>query len=207
MIDTPAHAALVIYVVWFVVAFGVRIVMHYQQTGTSGLKGLSPDAPAAEWWAGALLIFSILTGAGAPLLEETGQAPAFVGPSLIRWSGAAIALIGILLTFFAQAAMGRSWRVGVDPAERTELVTSGPFDIVRNPIFSTMVITMLGLTILVANVPAVAAFLGLVAAIEIQVRAVEEPHLRRVHGRRYLRYEQSVGRFYPGIGKVEAKRR
>jgi protein-S-isoprenylcysteine O-methyltransferase Ste14 len=33
---------------------------------------------------------------------------------------------------------GASWRIGVDPDERTTLVTSGPFAIARNPIFTAM---------------------------------------------------------------------
>jgi protein-S-isoprenylcysteine O-methyltransferase Ste14 len=39
------------------------------------------------------------------------------------------------------ASMGASWRIGVDPSERTDLVTGGAFALVRNPIFSAMLLT------------------------------------------------------------------
>ncbi len=94
---------------------------------------------------------------------------------------------------------------GVDESERTELVTAGPFAIVRNPIFAAMVPTSLGLALLVPNVVALAAFLALVIALELQVRLVEEPYLMRTHGERYLLYASRVGRFVPGVGKLKAR--
>jgi protein-S-isoprenylcysteine O-methyltransferase Ste14 len=51
------------------------------------------------------------------------------------------------------------------------------------------------------NPLALAAFLILVAAIELQVRVVEEPYLLRTHSDSYRAYTQTVGRFLPGIGR------
>jgi hypothetical protein len=47
--------------------------------------------------------------------------------------------------------MGTSLQIGVDPTERTQLVTTGPFALVRNPIFAAMLPTALGLTLLVPS--------------------------------------------------------
>ena len=78
--------------------------------------------------------------------------------------------------------MGTSWRIGVDASERTDLVTTGPFALARNPIFAAMLPTSLGLALLVPNVVALIGFAALVVALELQARAVEEPYLLRVHG-------------------------
>jgi protein-S-isoprenylcysteine O-methyltransferase Ste14 len=43
---------------------------------------------------------------------------------------------------------------------------------------------------------------GLLAALEIQVRGVEEPYLLRTHGEAYRRYAAATGRFLPGIGRL-----
>jgi len=56
--------------------------------------------------------------------------------------------LGLVVTLVAQVAMGRSWRIGVDESERTELITTGPFALVRNPIFSAMFLAFLGLVLL-----------------------------------------------------------
>jgi protein-S-isoprenylcysteine O-methyltransferase Ste14 len=120
----------------------------------------------------------------------------------VRIAGLAVATAGIVLTLLAQLSMGDSWRIGVDDGERTELVAEGAFAIVRNPIFSAMVVTAVGLSAMVPNVLAGVGLVALLGALEIQVRAIEEPYLRTVHGRSYERYAARVGRFVPGVGRL-----
>lgn len=67
-------------------------------------------------------------------------------------AGVVLFAFGLATTLWAQIVMGDSWRVGVDPVERTDLVTDGPFGLVRNPIFAGMLPTSLGLALLVPNV-------------------------------------------------------
>jgi len=110
--------------------------------------------------------------------------------------------IGIVVTSAAQIGMGQSWRVGVRPGERTELVTTGIFGIVRNPIFSGVVLSGIGSAVLVPRAAMVAAALAALIGVEIQVRCVEEPHLRKLHGTDYNDYTRRVGRFLPGLGKT-----
>jgi protein-S-isoprenylcysteine O-methyltransferase Ste14 len=116
--------------------------------------------------------------------------------------GVVLAVGGILFTFGAQLAMGDAWRIGVDPGERTELVTDGPFGLVRNPIYSALTPTVLGLVLMVPNVLAIAAIVALVVALELQVRFVEEPYLLQAHGDSYGDYAARVGRFFPGVGRL-----
>ncbi len=67
-------------------------------------------------------------------------------------------------TLGAQAAMGNAWRGDVDPEARTELVTTGPFRYVRNPIFTATVVTAFGLALLVPNVLALAMLVAILAS-------------------------------------------
>ena len=46
---------------------------------------------------------------------------------------------------------------------------------------------------------ALALWLGL----EIQTRMVEEPYLLKVHGSAYAEYAARVGRFVPGVGRID----
>jgi protein-S-isoprenylcysteine O-methyltransferase Ste14 len=79
------------------------------------------------------------------------------------------------------------------------LVTGGPFALARNPIFTAMATTSLGLTLMAPKVAAVTAWLILIAAVQLQVRAVEEPYLIATHGDTYRRYAATVGRFLPAL--------
>lgn len=128
-------------------------------------------------------------------------------PTPVRVSGLTLMVLGVLLALVAQLEMGPSWRVGVGATETTELVTTGLFRWVRNPIFAAMLAVFLGLAL---TVPSLLAVVGLIASfvgIELQVRDVEEPYLMRVHGARYRSYAQRVGRFVPGLGLITAGHR
>ena len=114
--------------------------------------------------------------------------------------GIALLILALIWVLVAQIQMGDSWRIGVDPGERTQLVTNGVFGLVRNPIFSAMVLATIGLVLLVPNAVSVAALLALIVGLELQVRVVEEPYLREVHGDAYSRYLSAAGRFVPGVG-------
>ena len=90
-----------------------------------------------------------------------------------------LALVGIAATVYAQVDMGDSWRIGVDPGERTTLVRSGVFGRVRNPIFTAMLTFGAGIALVTPNLVALVGFVLLVGSIELQVRVVEEPYLLR----------------------------
>ena len=118
----------------------------------------------------------------------------------LQLAGVVLSGIGITGTLAAQVAMGDSWRVGVDPGEQTELVTDGPFALTRNPIFTMMLLTALGLTAIVPNALTLAGLVGLAVGVELQVRIVEEPYLATVQAG-YNAYAARVGRFLPGVGR------
>ena len=69
------------------------------------------------------------------------------------------AALALHLIYLGLAIVGDSWRIGADPQERTQLVTTGPFAHVRNPIFAAVLPTSLGLLLLVPN-PAAMSFPG-----------------------------------------------
>jgi protein-S-isoprenylcysteine O-methyltransferase Ste14 len=118
--------------------------------------------------------------------------------------GVALVVSGIALTLVAQVAMGASWRPDVDDDARTALVTTGPYRVVRNPIFCGTAATVIGLALMVPNVLAAAMLVAFVTALQVQVRLVEEPYLLRVHGDVYRRYAMRTGRFLPWVGRLGA---
>lgn len=199
-----ATLSLILYGVYLVLAFGLRVLIQLRRTGSTGFHGLGGRPGSAEWVAGVGFTVALLVGVAAPvlaLLDVVEPIPA-LDTAATHLAGLFLAVAGIGLTFYAQVAMGASWRIGVDAGERTRLVTSGPFALVRNPIFAAMLPTALGLTLLVPSWVALAGLVGLVAALELQVRVVEEPYLRQVHGEAYAAYAARVGRFVPRVGRL-----
>lgn len=191
--------ALALYVVFFALAFGWRTWQQLRTTGRSGFAGISRGG-ALERIGGALFVVALLLGVAAPVLALTGSAPALfeARPML----GGVLYALGLALTLWAQWTMGASWRIGVDPSERTQLVTRGAFAFARNPIFTGMLGVALGLALLLPNALAIASVASLVAALELQVRFVEEPYLIAQHGEPYLAWARRVGRFVPRAGRL-----
>lgn len=197
--------ALALYVLYLALAFGLRSWLQWRRTGDAGFRFGALQASPAERAGALLFVLSLVLGLGAPLLALLGAIPTFVA---LQWPrvGSLLALAGIAGTLHAQLEMGTSWRVGVDPSERTALRTDGPFRFVRNPIFSWMVLTAAGLALLLPNAASLAALAALVVGVELQVRLVEEPYLQRLHGAAYARWAATTGRFVPGIGRLDAER-
>ena len=198
------YVALAGYAAFLTLAFGVRTVIQLRRTGDSGFRGVSGKTGSAEWFAGRLFVVALLIGVVAPVLALAGTVDpiAALDKAAVHIAGIVVFLIGLGLTLASQFQMGESWRVGVEEGERTDLVESGLFGLVRNPIFSAMVLVTIGL---VAMVPSVVAFAGLAAllvALELQVRIVEEPYLLRTQGAAYAAYARRVGRFVPGVGRL-----
>ena len=202
-----AVAAIVLEVVFFALAFGWRSWIQWRRTGSTGFIRPRRGAGAAELAGSVGFVLALVLLVAAPIADladldrigvlDTGWAAA---------AGAVLGVAGVALTLLAQVGMGDSWRIGVDPAARTDLVTSGVFGSVRNPIFTAMLVASAGLVLLVPNALSVAALLVLVAALEIQVRLVEEPYLRATHGPDYDSYRATVGRFLPGVGLTPSRR-
>lgn len=200
---TAAATGLALYLVGVVAAFGIRTWLHHRRTGSTGWRGLSGTPGSAEWWGGALFAAAIVLGAAGPALAAAGVGPAPAAlPVGVAWLGLAVAVVGFLATLAAQAGMGASWRIGVDADERTDLVTTGIFALVRNPIFTAMATALVGVVLLAPTVVTLAALVSLLVAVQLQVRVVEEPYLRRTHGEAYAAYAGRVGRFVPGVGRT-----
>jgi protein-S-isoprenylcysteine O-methyltransferase Ste14 len=195
--------ALALLALYGLLAFGVRMAVQLRRTGSSGLKMLSGDSSSVEWACGLLVALAAalcLAGLALQIAHALTPVEALDG-ELAHALGTALLCAGIACTIVAQLCMGDAWRIGVDPRERTQLVTHGPFAIVRNPIFACMIPAFLGVALLAPNPSTIAAAIVLVAALELQTRLVEEPYLAAVHGERYASYAARVGRFLPWIGR------
>jgi protein-S-isoprenylcysteine O-methyltransferase Ste14 len=202
---TSAIVGLAAYLLGLAAAFGWQTFAHWRATGSTGYRGISGRLGSLHWWGGILFVIALILGAAAPVLTLTGTTIPGTPPSrgVLSVVGLVIAVAGIGFTLAAQRQMGASWRIGVDAGERTSLVTDGLFAHVRNPIFTGMLTVTVGLFGMVPTVVIALALLCLFAAVQIQVRAVEEPYLITTHGPDYLDYASHAGRFLPRLGRLQ----
>src|SRR5436853_5831409 len=102
---------LVAYAIFLVVAFGFRAALHYRQTGTTGIVGISGRSFSVEWLGGVLFVLAAVgDGLAAPLAEIVGWVASWHGERthLGYALGALLAAVGIAGTMWAQLAVGKS---------------------------------------------------------------------------------------------------
>jgi len=121
--------------------------------------------------------------------------PLFAIP-MVAWSGLVILVAAFALTWVCWKKMGRSWRMGINPAEKTDLVVSGPFAFVRHPIYALSQMMMLATAAIVPSPAMLIVATGHLLLMQWEARR-EERHLIAVHGETYLRYRRGTGRFLP----------
>jgi protein-S-isoprenylcysteine O-methyltransferase Ste14 len=118
--------------------------------------------------------------------------------TVISLTALVLCLAAMYATLRCWRRMGRAWRMGIDPGERNPLVTTGPFGIVRHPIYA------LSTGLCCASAIGVCSPLILVAAAIhlplLQWESLrEEKHMLGIYGTDYQQYCRKVGRFLPRV--------
>jgi protein-S-isoprenylcysteine O-methyltransferase Ste14 len=130
--------------------------------------------------------FSPLYQYAAPIVWIEHQAVKSIGLFLL--------VAALVWTAIAQIQMGKSWRVGIDRKNRTELIQNGLFNVSRNPIFFGMRIALLGFFLTLPNAITLLALVLGDVLMQIQVR-LEEEFLTSSHGEKYEKYRGRVRRW------------
>ena len=113
---------------------------------------------------------------------------------VLKITGLVLLIVSLIWTYVAQAHMHGSWRIGIDEAEKTDLVTQGIFKFSRNPIYLGMLASVFGLVLVTPNALTVMLLVLGFVLIQIQVR-LEEDFLFKMHGDTYIEYKQRAARF------------
>jgi protein-S-isoprenylcysteine O-methyltransferase Ste14 len=108
-------------------------------------------------------------------------------------------LLAALLSWTAKRALGRQWRLDAGLNSDHELVTSGPYRILRHPIYTSMLCVLLGTGVMITPwwllLLAVAVF---VTGTGIRVR-IEDRLLSSAFGERFRDYQRSVPSYVPFV--------
>lgn len=120
-------------------------------------------------------------------------------PVWVRWTGVGIALLGFVLLQWAQNTLGRNWSDLPRMMKEQSLITSGPYQFVRHPIY-TAFIFILGSSLLISSNWLIGlAWIGM-TVVEVASRiGFEESLMLEYFGDEYRNYMKRTGRLFPII--------
>ncbi|HZK60249.1 MAG TPA: isoprenylcysteine carboxylmethyltransferase family protein [Cryobacterium sp.] len=112
----------------------------------------------------------------------------------------ALGVAGAILAVLGVTGLGPALTVSPIPREHAQLVTSGVYGLVRNPIYTGLMTGGLGFALFGASVWHIAAWVALALLLSAKTRW-EERMLVAEHPD-YAGYGARVGRFVPGVGRL-----
>jgi protein-S-isoprenylcysteine O-methyltransferase Ste14 len=114
------------------------------------------------------------------------------------WSGAAITATGLLFSAWARRHLGSNWSRAVTLKKDHELITSGPYALVRHPIYTGLLLAIVGCALARGEWRGLLA-IALVFVVLWRKLKLEEKWMRVQFGESYETYSRKVPALVPFI--------
>lgn len=124
--------------------------------------------------------------------------PFFAGRYILRIAGLALTLAGAGLAIWARIALGTNWSGLVAVKENHSLITHGPYTWVRHPIYSGLLLALVGTGMVQEKVIYLIVIFLATMVLWMEVR-VEERFLYETFGEEYRSYHKHVKALIPRV--------
>jgi protein-S-isoprenylcysteine O-methyltransferase Ste14 len=114
------------------------------------------------------------------------------------WLGAAVTVSGLLFAVWAREHLGRNWSRSVTIKQGHELITTGPYAVVRHPIYTGILTGFLGMAIAISQVRGFIVVVLVFLAFWLKLR-MEEVWMRSQFGETYATYARHTAALVPYI--------
>ncbi|MGZ9720392.1 methyltransferase family protein [Rhizobium miluonense] len=169
--------------IWLFASFRVKRTVRQEDT----LSRLGNTAPI---WIGAFLLVAHPSWLG-PL-----QTPIIPHDRTTYGIGAALTLIGLAFAVWARVHIGRNWSGVITLKEDHALIRSGPYALVRHPIYSGLMLAIIGSAIARGDIAAALAIIAVLYAVLRRVH-IEESWMSETFGSAYADYKASTPALVP----------
>ncbi|MGD0306099.1 MAG: isoprenylcysteine carboxylmethyltransferase family protein [Candidatus Acidiferrales bacterium] len=114
----------------------------------------------------------------------------------IAWTGAALALFGAAFAIWARITIGSNWSAEVQIKEGHQLIRSGPYKFIRHPIYTGILLMLVGDALALGEVRGVLAFVLITIGFARKARK-EESYLASEFGPAFDEHIRRTGFFLP----------
>jgi len=116
----------------------------------------------------------------------------------IAWSGIALTCLGAALAIWARYCIGEYWSSRVTLKEGHRVIRSGPYALVRHPIYTGMQLAAFGTAVVLGEWRGLLAVIVILVAHSLKARR-EEALLTRELGEEYVSYRRGTGFLFPRL--------
>jgi len=176
---------IVLILIWLFASFGVKKTVR-QENPLSRLGNTMPI------WLGAFLLAAHRSWLGPLniLIIPHGLS--------IYYVGAVLTLIGVVFAIWARFHIGRNWSGVITVKQDHALIRSGPYALVRHPIYSGLTLAVIGSAIARGDIAAGLAIVAILYAVLRRVQ-IEESWMSETFGSAYADYKATTPALVPFI--------
>jgi protein-S-isoprenylcysteine O-methyltransferase Ste14 len=114
------------------------------------------------------------------------------------FGGVTLTVAGLLFSIWARHHLGRNWSLAVTLKDDHELIVTGPYALVRHPIYTGLLVGFLGTAIAIMQIRGILALISILIALWTKIR-MEERLMREHFGAKYDIYSRRVSALVPFI--------
>ncbi|MHA2285959.1 MAG: methyltransferase [Candidatus Thorarchaeota archaeon] len=194
---------IVLYALFFIPRGYYRFVKPRQEKETSEAVrlGFGKTQAALSIIILGYLVTSILYLLSQPWMDWS-QIPQY--PIWLRLGGTIIVLVMIPLLTWIHRELDRQYSAVPEIKTDHQLITTGPYEKVRHPMYTVFCLLSLGMSLVTANMLVILFAVLLTVAFPWWVR-VEEQMMIETFGDEYIEYMDRTGRFFPKLSASERK--
>ncbi|HEY5263437.1 MAG TPA: isoprenylcysteine carboxylmethyltransferase family protein [Steroidobacteraceae bacterium] len=158
----------------------------WRESTPSRLMHVVPTAVAA--------LLLVLPTASVPVLNRRWLPWSFA----VFWVGWLFAAAGLLFTVWARRHLASNWSADVTLKADHELITSGPYALVRHPIYTGLLMGFVGSALALGEWRGLIAVAIMILTLWRKLR-VEERRMRQLFGAAYQNYQGRVSALIPFV--------
>jgi len=178
-----------IWIAWFV----------YWQVAAAGAKR---NSRRESGWSLALHAMPLVVAVAlvaAPRLWDGWLMDRFLPRGLsLYWFGLTLLILGLGFAVWARRYIGRNWSGTVTVKQDHELIRTGPYALVRHPIYTGILLGFLGTAVSLGQWRGLLAVALALLAFLLKIR-LEEKWMTETFGERYVQYRKEVKALIPFV--------
>jgi protein-S-isoprenylcysteine O-methyltransferase Ste14 len=194
--SSPARLTYAVVIASFAGAVAYQAIVAPEGiVGSSGLMEKRVPRQAAVGYA--MLLILAIGLILLPLCDRRGLA-AFPESTLVRWPGVILTAIGYVLVFLSGIYLGRQYSAEVTIQENHNLITAGPYRLVRHPRYLGILLLTLGASLAFRTWAGLVLFPFVLALLLWRIRD-EEALMQREFGEAWRAYSRRAWRLVPYV--------